>query len=183
MIELAKATVEQSKVENLTETGESILLQVLLDMVKGDGYVSVKVITDKIFAQFDEQPRWLSTYWVGKTLRRLGFKDKRRVGTGYQYRLNLDDVKDIAGRMGVKPQAEKKGDPQKTLDPDPEKAVMVSVKDWCLAHRDERGEVNLVDLEFFIEETLKIDSSTVVRRALDLGIVQRSNEHGKVVVL
>ena len=71
MIELAKATVEQSKVENLTETGESILLQVLLDMVKGDGYVSVKVITDKIFAQFDEQPRWLSTYWVGKTLRRL----------------------------------------------------------------------------------------------------------------
>ena len=60
---------------------------------------------------------------------------------------------------------------------------MVSVKDWCLAHRDERGEVNLVDLEFFIEETLKIDSSTVVQRALDLGIVQMSNEHGKVVVL
>jgi len=119
MVELAKDTVEQSKVENLTETGESILLQVLLGMVQSDDYVSVKAIRDKVLTEFDEQPQWITTRWIGNTLKRLGFKDKRRVGTGYQYKLNLADVADIAARMGVKPQAEKKEQPkvsQPTLD-------------------------------------------------------------------
>ena len=112
MVELAKATAKQSKVENLTETGESVLLQVLLEMVHGDDYVSVKTMKDKVAAQFDEQAPWITTRWVGNTLKRLGFKDKRRVGTGYQYKLNLVDVKDTAERMGVKPLKE----PEKTLD-------------------------------------------------------------------
>jgi hypothetical protein len=121
MIDLAKDTAKQSTVENLTEAGESILLQVLLDEVHGDEYVSVKGIRDKVVAQFDEQTPWVTTRWVGNTLKRLGFKDKRRVGSGYQYRLNLADVKDIAERMGVKPQVKKEDDrqpkgPQKTLD-------------------------------------------------------------------
>ena len=119
MIKLALDTAKQSKVENLTETGESILLQVLLGMVHDNDYVSVKTIKDRVLAEFDEQPLWINTSWIGRTLMRLGFKDKRRVGTGYQYRLNLDDVSDIAERMGVKPQAEKKEPlkaPQKTLD-------------------------------------------------------------------
>lgn len=111
MVELAQDTVAQSKVENLTETGESILLQVLLDMIHGDDYVSVKAIRDKVVAQFDEQASWITTRWVGNTLKRLGFKDKRRVGTGYQYKLNIESVKDTAARMGVKKQGEKKDDP------------------------------------------------------------------------
>jgi hypothetical protein len=119
MTELAKDTAEQSTVENLTEAGESILLQVLLDGVHGDEYVSVKGIRDKVVAQFDEQAPWITTRWVGNILKRLGFKDKRRVGTGYQYRLNIESVKDVAARMGVKrtPESPKlpKG-PQKTLE-------------------------------------------------------------------
>lgn len=125
MVKLAQDMAKQSTVENLTETGESIMLQVLLGMVQGDDYVSVKTIRDKVLAEFDEQAPWITTRWVGNTLKRLGFKDKRRVGTGYQYKLNSAEVKDIAERMGVKsttkPQAKKEDDeqskgPQKTLD-------------------------------------------------------------------
>jgi hypothetical protein len=103
MTELAKATAKQSSIENLTETGESIMLQVLLEMVKGDEYVSVKSIRDEVLHQFDEQAPWITTRWIGNILKRLGFKEKRRVGTGYQYRLNVEGVKDVAMRMGVKP--------------------------------------------------------------------------------
>ncbi len=123
MTELAKDTAEQSTVENLTEAGESILLQVLLSTVQGDDYVSVKNIRDKVVAQFDEQAPWITTRWVGNILKRLGFKDKRRVGTGYQYRLNIESVKDVATRMGVKLLPEKKKEtpkgPQKTLESTP----------------------------------------------------------------
>ncbi len=102
MIKLAQDTAAQSTVENMTETGESILLQVLLGMVHGDDYVSVKTIRDKVVSQFDEQAPWITTRWVGNILKRLGFKDKRRVGTGYQYKLNIEGVKDVASRMGIK---------------------------------------------------------------------------------
>lgn len=103
MVELAHDTAEQSTIENMTETGESILIQVLSGIVIGDDYVSVKTIRDKVAAQFDEQAPWITTRWIGNVLKRLGFKDKRRVGSGYQYKLNIESVKDIAKRMGVKP--------------------------------------------------------------------------------
>ncbi len=113
MVKLAQDTAKQSTVENLTETGESIMLQVLLGMVQGDDYVSVKGIRDKVVAQFDEQAPWITTRWVGNTLKRLGFKDKRRVGTGYQYKLNIESVRDVATRMGVKPVEKKINPPPK----------------------------------------------------------------------
>ena len=50
---------------------------------------------------FDEEQKWISTRWIGNALRRLGFKEKRRVGTGYQYKLNKADVEDLAARLGI----------------------------------------------------------------------------------
>lgn len=124
MVDLAKETAKQTTIENITETGESILLQVLLSMVKGDEYVSVKAMKDKMLEQFDEEPKWLTTSWIGRRLWQLRFRDKRRVGTGVQYKLNVADVQDIAQRMRVTPLPEKKKErpkgqtqkDQKTLD-------------------------------------------------------------------
>jgi hypothetical protein len=114
MVKLAQDSAAQSKVENMTEANEAILLQVLLEGVLEDGYVSVAGIKTKVLAEFDDPPSFINSYWIGRTLKRLGFKDKRRVGTGYQYMLTVADIKDVAERMGIKPQAKVK-DPQKTL--------------------------------------------------------------------
>jgi predicted transcriptional regulator len=64
-------------------------------------------------------------------------------------------------------------------------SVMLSVKDWCKTEQVKNGtsEISLVSLQNFIEKTLKIDeSSDVVKKALDLGIIQ-PYKAGMVVVV
>ena len=91
-------------VENITEVGEEILVQCLLNMVPDKQlifWVQVKKITEHIEEQFDGKQDWLTTNWVGKALRRLGFSDKRRVGTGYEYNIPRKDVLDLKERMQI----------------------------------------------------------------------------------
>jgi len=101
MLELAIENAKQRHTENITETGEAILVQILLRMVKGDNYYKVKNIKERMLGEFDDEQKWLTSRWVGSALRRLGFKEKRRVGTGYEYLLHVDDVKDLADRMQI----------------------------------------------------------------------------------
>lgn len=101
---LACDKAKQRQVENLTETWETILVQTLVDVVKSDGHYRVKDIKDEMARRFDEEEKRLNTHWVGNALRRLGFKEKRRLGTGYEYRLTVADVKDLAERMGIETQ-------------------------------------------------------------------------------
>jgi hypothetical protein len=69
--------------------------------VKKDDYYKVKGIKVAMAACFDEDQKWLTSRWIGSALRRLGFKDKRRVGTGYEYRLATKEVRNLALRMGL----------------------------------------------------------------------------------
>lgn len=101
MLELAIDGAEQRRIENMTETGEAILLHILLQLVKDDGYLKVKTIRDEMAKQFDEEQKWLSTRWIGNALRRFGFKEKRRVGTGYEYFFSVSEVQDLAKRMEI----------------------------------------------------------------------------------
>jgi len=101
MLDLALDKAEYKQTENVTETGEVILVQVLLSMVKEDNYYRVKDIREKMAGQFDEDQKWLTTKWIGNALRRLGFQDKRRVGTGYECRLTRGAVEDLAERLGI----------------------------------------------------------------------------------
>jgi hypothetical protein len=90
--------------ENITEVGEEILVQCLLDIVPDKQlifWLQVKKITKKMEEQFDGKQDWLTTNWVGKALRRLGFSDKRRVGTGYEYNIPRKDVLDLKERMQI----------------------------------------------------------------------------------
>lgn len=100
MVSLACESAKQRHIEDMTETGDTILVQILKTLVTSDNYYSVKEIKDKMQTAFDEEQKWLTTKWIGNALRRLGFKDKHRVGTGYQYKLNMDEVNDLAKRMG-----------------------------------------------------------------------------------
>jgi hypothetical protein len=110
MLNQALEQSEERNVENLTETGESILVQVLLGTVTIENYYSVKKLRDNMLEQYDEKPQWITTRWIGSALKRLGFKDKHRVGTGYQYKFNPIDVKELAERMGIREAQQKLGE-------------------------------------------------------------------------
>jgi hypothetical protein len=125
IVDLALEKVRASMVEDMTETGEVLLINALLSLVKEDGYYRVRGIADAMRSYFDEEQAWLTTRWVGNALRRLGFQEKRRVGTGYEYRLTVDSVKDLAVRFGIEipeeEQKQKSNESQETTDVDRDK--------------------------------------------------------------
>jgi Zn ribbon nucleic-acid-binding protein len=101
MLTLAKEKIQAKHVENLTETGECILIQTLLKIVSEDGYYYLKKIHEEMLKAFDEEKRWLTTEWIGRALKRLGFENKRRFGSGVQYYLTRSSVEDLAKRLGI----------------------------------------------------------------------------------
>ena len=114
IIELSCRLAKERHTENITEVGEEILIQCLLAIVPGDQlttYVKVKHVAESIESQFDEKQEWLTTKWIGNALRRLGFTDKRRVGTGYEYSIPRKSLEDLAERM----QIEQPKIPEKTI--------------------------------------------------------------------
>ena len=102
MIELAIDKAKERVTENITETGEYVLVQALTEIVEEKtGYISVKDIRDKMFQFYDDEQKWLNTKWIGRALGRLGFSDKRRVGTGIEYQLSVKTVNDTANRLQI----------------------------------------------------------------------------------
>jgi len=99
MISLALDSSKERSVEDITETGEGILATVLLEIVREDKYYPTRDITARMEQFFDKEQKWLNAKWVGRALRRLGFKEKRRVGTGVEWKLVRQEVKDIAERL------------------------------------------------------------------------------------
>lgn len=178
MLGLAIEDAKQRHAEDMTETGEAILVQVLKEVVKENGYCKVKTLKEEMAKCFDEEQKWLTTRWIGNALRRLGFKEKRRVGTGYEYKLNRDDVQELAKRMGIEAEPEE----NESLSTFPE-SIMVSVKDWCRAYRNERSEISLEDLAKFIKEELQQEPQRVIKEAFDQTILMPSPTLGKAVVV
>ena len=105
ILELAVQDAKQRQTENTTETGSVILAQVLLNIVKAkehkDDFLPVKTLKEKMSKAYDEEQKWLTTRWIGNALRRLGFTEKRRVGTGYQYKICKVEVEDLANRLSI----------------------------------------------------------------------------------
>lgn len=136
MLMLAAEQAVIRHVENMTETGEVILIQVLLNMVTEDNYYSVKKIKDGMLSTFDEEQKWLHSRWIGSALRRLDFKEKRRVGTGYQYMLRVADVQDLAERMQIPIPP-----PSKTFG-----EKLTELKKWIIANKDADSQISLEHL-------------------------------------
>jgi len=116
MMSLALEKAKQKQVENITETGEVILAQILCSLVTTNDYYKIKDIRYEMAEQFDEEQKWLNTRWVGNALRRLGFTDKRRVGTGYEYKLTPESVLDLVERLGIELESKPK-EPAKVATP------------------------------------------------------------------
>ena len=170
ILKLAKRKSIERQTEEITETGDNILIQTLLKIVQKDAYYSLKQIRQEMAGVFDDEQRWLSNEWVGRALKRFGFTQKRRVGSGVEYYLTKTAVKDIAERMGIKVNEEKP-------------PIMVSVKEWCMANKDEDGEVLLEQLAHFIKHELHEDPQKVIREAFKQSILMESKNVEKAVVV
>jgi hypothetical protein len=105
MIELAIQDSKSKQEEDLTESADMVLAETLLAMVSGhdwvDGFTPIKTITTRMGTRFEDPQNWLNTHWVGRALRRLGFTDKRRLGTQREIRLSRKEVADVARRLGI----------------------------------------------------------------------------------
>jgi hypothetical protein len=118
IIKLACDLAKLRHTENMTEVGEEILVQCLLDIVPDDQkvfWVKVKTVTTSMEEQFDSKQDWLSTIWVGRALRRLGFSDKRRLGAGIEYNIPSKAVLDLKARMQIE---ERKEEPKEPKEPE-----------------------------------------------------------------
>ena len=105
MIDLAIQDSRSKVTEDLTESADMVLAETLLQMVSAldwiDGFTPIKTITTQMIERYEDSQNWLSTSWVGRALRRLGFSDKRRLGTQREIRLSRKEVVDLAKRLGI----------------------------------------------------------------------------------
>lgn len=101
MLAFAVKQEEIKREEDVATTAEATLVTTLLDMVKADDFYPVREIKKKMLEKMEEQPAWLTVDWVGRALKRLGFNERRRVGTSRQVRLTPQSVRESAQRIGV----------------------------------------------------------------------------------
>jgi hypothetical protein len=116
LLDLSVDLILEKEMEDTTDTGESLLLMGMLKNIIADNYYK---ISDLIIAasEFTEAlPGWFNPRWIGRALKRLGFKEKRHRGKGVEYRLTPETVKDMADRLGV------------SLPPTPEELAVEATK-------------------------------------------------------
>jgi len=103
MIELGIKKAKDKLVESVVESGDTVLLKVLIELVTMPGYYALREVKSRMIESYGEPFKWLNSEWIGRAMKRLDFTEKRRVGTGAEYYLTPDGVKSIAERMGISP--------------------------------------------------------------------------------
>ncbi|MHA1829699.1 MAG: hypothetical protein ACTSX6_13755, partial [Candidatus Heimdallarchaeaceae archaeon] len=99
MKRLAVERTEENRMEHL-DTDETVLVEVLLSMVTEDDFYSLRDIRNRIRLYLDDG-NWFSERRIGNLLRRLGFSERRRTGSGFQYFLRVSDIEDCARRLDI----------------------------------------------------------------------------------
>jgi len=79
---------------------EVVLVEALLSMVNESKFYKLSEIKGKMIEHL-EHGDWVSEKYVGKILRRLGFTQKRRIATGYEYFLEVSEVKKWCKRLEI----------------------------------------------------------------------------------
>ena len=99
MKSLAVEKTKETQREN-SLSHEIVLVETLLSMVKEDKYYKLSEIREEMANRL-EYGDWVNERSVGKILRRLGFTQKRRVATGYEYFLKVSEVKEWCKRLEI----------------------------------------------------------------------------------
>lgn len=100
IIKLAEESENIRKIEDATETAESTLVYVLSQNVKVDGWYSVRWIKELLSVQMEDAD-FVNNRWIGRAMTRLSFNEKRRIGTGIEYRLTPEKIEDLAKRLNI----------------------------------------------------------------------------------
>lgn len=101
MIEYANKIGSYKIMKEKTETFETELIEVLLEMVKEDGYYRNLDIVEALNSNYDNPQNYINSKKVGRAMDRIGFKDSRRMSRGTEYFLKRENVVDIAIRYDV----------------------------------------------------------------------------------
>jgi hypothetical protein len=177
IMKLAKEITSEKQTENITETGEYILVQTLLKIVDEDRFYPLAEIKKEMAGAFDEVQSWLQTKWIGRALKRLGFKEKRRVGRGVEYRLTPDAVADLAQRLNI-PQ------PESSLTSTSLNALsaLTTLTEWLVANKDDEGLIDIFELTEKITQ-MGLDPRQIINILKADGWLADSPQVGKMAVL
>jgi len=172
MLALAEKATEEKQAENIAETDDYILLQTLAKIVVKDGFYQLRFIRDSMAEMYDEEQKWLTTKWVSRALKRLGFHEKRRVGRGVEYKITVEAVKDLAERLGL------------CLHFPSLNALSAlnTLTEWITVNKDEEGLIDLFELTEKITQ-MGFDPRQVVEVLKQDGWLAESPQPGKMVVL
>jgi len=101
ILDLAAQIIAEKEVENATESADMIVLDCLDYLVMEDDWYSIRQIKEETVKRYeDDPPKWMNATWIGRCLKRFGLKEKRRVGTGIEYRIKPEQIKDLIQRLG-----------------------------------------------------------------------------------
>lgn len=104
IMDFATRKSKESKDENITENTDYQLTEVLCKIAlepEESKYVAINEIKNALMEYFDDEPKWLNNKWVGRAVRRLGFKEGRRLGTHREILLKRGEVLDLAKRLNI----------------------------------------------------------------------------------
>ncbi|MFC1455108.1 hypothetical protein ACFLQI_03415 [Candidatus Undinarchaeota archaeon] len=83
------------------ESHEKVLVRTLLKLAQEDKYYRLKVIQNKLAEAYPSEQSWLTDEWLGRTLNKLGFIEKRRMSKGMDVRLSPANVRKVARKFKV----------------------------------------------------------------------------------
>ena len=75
-VSLSTDLITEREADNATDSGEALLIMGLLRKVTEDRYYNPSEIISATTEVSEILPSWFNPSWVGKTFKRLGFKDK-----------------------------------------------------------------------------------------------------------
>ncbi len=106
LLKYAKLKVKEVREISVTDTNDHQLIKSLLvliyDDMWSDNYISIKNIRENLLKYMDldeNSAPWASPKWIGNSLRRMGFKISRHVGSGVEFMISKKYIIDQAERM------------------------------------------------------------------------------------
>ncbi|MDI6813886.1 MAG: hypothetical protein QMD10_10145 [Desulfitobacteriaceae bacterium] len=175
LLKLAEEDAEKRERGDLMSEVEDAVLAILFPMEGETVSFLLKELTEKV----QNSVSWVKTWHpVKSAIVNLGIvKKEYQTSKGLAYNFDLERVREKAQARGVVPEE------APSREAESQKPIMVAVKDWCRAYRDERGEISLEDLAKFIKEELHLEPQRVIAEAYKQGILMPSPKPGKAVVV
>lgn len=96
---LAIERSNESQTESI-DIHEAVLVETLMELVDHDGYYPLTDIKNEFILRLEDY-NFVNSRYLGNILRRLGFTQHRRVGSGYEYFLQTTAIRNLARSLRI----------------------------------------------------------------------------------